>query len=235
MVDMKRYTATALGALMLAAAPMAADALTVEFDDSSTGVIDLTLTGVGSVSSGVSTVGSYSLNSFSASSFDFATESELNSVALDISGGDAGSMLTVRVSDTGYAGGADAPSLSQLFFNVNGTALGNSVSIGSYVDNSDTLFGQEKQIGSTITATNPSPGPGANDSNVTWGGTETDSFALTPTFSMTQIIEIDPSVGRTSFDAKTIAAVPVPAAGIMLLTALGGLGGAAGLRRRRKA
>ena len=33
----------------------------------------------------------------------------------------------------------------------------------------------------------------------------------------------------------TVTAVPVPAAGIMLLTALGGLGGAGALRRRRKA
>ncbi|MAU53308.1 MAG: hypothetical protein CMN17_13305 [Roseovarius sp.] len=221
---------SALGALaagIMSLAPVGAQALTVEFDDSSTAGVDSTLSGSGSVGTLSTSVGTYSLLAFSASSFDLATESELNSVSLDISGGVAGSTLTIRVSDTGYSGGAAAPLISQLFFDVNGTALGDTISISSYVDDSDTLFGTGTQIGSTITATNTS-----GSSSFSWGGTELGSLALSPTFSITQIIEITPSSNRTSFDAKTVAAVPLPAGGLLLLTALGGV---AALRRKRKA
>ena len=231
--QMKRLKATALGALMLATAPMAADALTVEFDDSSNGVgVDLTLSGTATVAtSNPQTVGSYTMNIFTASSFDDPAESTLSSVALDVSGGDAGSTLTIRVSDTGFGGGAAGPIPSGLTFNVNGTKLGDTASLASYVDASNALFGTATQIGSTISATNT-----GSSSSFVFGGSETGSAVLNDPFSITQVITISASANkRTAFDADTIAAVPVPAAGLMLLTALGGLGGVGALRRRRKA
>jgi len=229
MVDMKRYTAAALGALMLAAAPMAANALTVTITSSLGGTTTLVDGGAGDldgavdgvITGGGQSVGGFSLRNISASASDAINKSELTQTSLDASGGGAGETLSV-VTMASFSGGARAPLASVLSYSLGGSELGG------------TLSGFGAAGGGATGTLSFDPAVDGFDS---FSGDESGFAVLSSPFTMTSDVTIgEVASGRTtSFTSTVTAAIPVPAAGIMLLTALGGLGGAAGLRRKRKA
>ena len=230
MVDMKRYTATALGALMLAAAPMAADALTVRFEDggSTIDVVDNlgddTNTALGVISTSLSGTGNGASVSVTTSvSIDASGESSLTLQANNVTAGSGG--LIITASDDGFGEGADGINDSIAVLDADPISSDdNVVTASGYVDDGNVLFGTATLVGQETLA---------DTSDDTIGSIRTtldDPFSITTSLAFTA-----GSSGNSGQSKVVVAPVPVPAAGLMLLTALGGLGGAAGLRRRRKA
>ena len=226
MVDMKRYTATALGALMLATAPMAANALTVMLTSSDGATMTITDGGSGDGDSNPgaifvsgSTVGGFSFTNLTAVSNDHATSSELTQTSLNITGGGAGETLTINTSDS-FSGGSNDPDPSAVTYNLGGSSLGGNLS----------GFGTAGAVSTATVSFDV-----ATDGTDNFSGGSSTSAVLSDPFAMSSTVTVGQvTTGQTSFTSTVTAAVPVPAAGLMLLTALGGLG-AAGMRRRRKA
>ena len=90
----------------------------------------------------------------------------------------------------------------------------------SFVDGSNTLLGQAEQIGSDVTF-NTAPGnQSALEVEEIAVGALGAPFSITSVFKVKHIDVND----STSFDATHIAAVPLPASLLLLLTGLLGLG-----------
>jgi hypothetical protein len=242
MVNFSKYLAVAaLGTALTV--PFAAQALTVKFEEL-TGSNATVIVNDGDALDSASLpdavgfsgfVGAFRVSLAGGSSADEDNQSKLRSFALSVKGGGENGQdgkLRISISDTGYTAGGRAGMPSALAFAINGTELGGSLTASAYVDTGNQLFGMSDMVGSELAFMTPaSPA----DPNL-YGDRTSDRAVLPDEFSMTTVITLTQKTDTsTQFDATQVAAVPIPAAGLLLLGGLGGLGGLGALKRRKKA
>lgn len=128
----------------------------------------------------------------------------------------AADSLTLYLSDTGF----DATGNFAFSSKIGGTTQG-SVQYDTFVDNSNTLFGQAVQVGSV--------GPFGSGA---FSGDDSGNSVVASPFSMTQAITITHSGGNRLTTGDANLQVPVPATLGLLGLGLVGLGAAARFRRR---
>ena len=124
-------------------------------------------------------------------------------------------------TSSSFSGAAAAPLPSNLRYSLGGSSLGGTLS----------GFGTAGALTTATLSFDP-----VVDGGLAFSGATSPVFgALNDPFLISSNVTIgEIGNGNTSFTSTVTAAVPVPAAGLLLLTALGGLG-AAGMRRKRKA
>jgi hypothetical protein len=205
--------AAVVGALALA--PVSAEAVTISL--STDGVNYTTVVDSGlpfGSSNGLFGGFFYDVSVFGGQS---ATQSVLNTTSIAITrdvlgGGD----LWLRVSEDNFTTGG--PILS---FSMGVSSLGGELYGSAYWG--DTINSTANQIGSTLSF--------AGSGVVAKADMTTDFAALSDPFSLTNIFRVSHlDAGRTSFTATTVAAIPLPAGMLLLLSGLGGIA----LMRRRK-
>mgnify|MGYP005865323619 CR=1 FL=1 len=217
-----------------------ADALTVSFEASSSGTSTGSLTiadgdpldgtgnstpdgSVGSLSS--FTVGGFTVNGFNAVALETTTASFLQTTQLRFSGGGIGETLTVTTADINFSAGANAPGDSIIKYSLGGSQLNGTISGSGTVDDGTTVF----TSASLAFDTTGSTGTGA------YSGNDTSTSVVSSPFDMTTTLIVGPvtadQVTTADNTLKTTAIVPLPAGGLLLLTALGGV---ALLRGRRR-
>ena len=218
--------ALAFGAVV-ALPSIQAEAATLRIEDLNGVDADFTLPDTGvlqqAATAGVSIGGMIVL--IAATPTETAGRSFLNSISVTTAGS---GRIRITTSEDGFGAGAGAPSVSQLAFSITSSTLSQSgVLARSFVDVGNGLEAQTDQVGGDLTLNGPIS-----------AGTEmartTDSAVLSNPFSITSVFEIEHLNDKdvTSFDADVLATIPLPAGGLLLLTALGGV---AALRRKRKA
>lgn len=227
MVDTRKVTAAAIGALMLAASGSAAATFQGEFWDvtASPGAGD-------PASDKIDTLGD--VLSIVEGSDARAPDATFKSTGIDYPQGPQGPGATSDTladwlgTDSASLSGSSGVSMLGSIFRFTGSifldAGTNNLSVGS--DD-----GYRLSIGGSVVNSVDATRPFSTDS---FTYTNSGAAGATP-FELIFYEDNQVAVGvEFKKDGQIAAPVPVPAAGIMLMTALGGLGGAAGLRRRRK-
>lgn len=186
---------------------------------------DLTSAGV---FNGTNSTGKMSF-SVSTTPQDDGDESRLSTIAV---AADGAGWLKIVVTEDGFSGGASSLSETLLSFGVSAIEVGGKLTGVAYANNDNKLFAQRNnstQIGDKIQFF------GGSEIAVN-GDTRQVSANLSDQFSLTSIFYVRHSDenATTAFSAAQvaeIAPVPLPAGGVLLLTALAGIGIA---KRRRK-
>ncbi|MFD3189905.1 VPLPA-CTERM sorting domain-containing protein [Sedimentitalea sp. HM32M-2] len=171
-----------------------------------------TLAEVGKISTGTVFIGGSSLQLSTAFVKDADGKSSLRITATDVAASDLG-ILKINVFHDDFQAAAANPMLSNVQFTMNASDLSDNGKVKGMA-----LAGGQ--------ATGPYEFIAATSDTIS----QKTMVALDNPFSM-QINTVISSGTNVTYDATLVAAVPVPAAGLLLLTALGGLG----LARRRKA
>lgn len=205
-------------AVALATVASQSEALTIKLYDAGSdttvkitdgGALD-TLAEVGKISTGTVFIGGSSLQLSTAFVKDADGKSSLRITATDVAASDLG-ILKINVFHDDFQAAAASPMMSNVQFTMNASDLSGKVKGMALAG------GQATGPYETINATSETI-------------SQNTLVALDNPFSM-QINTVVSSGTNVTYDATLVAAVPVPAAGLLLLTALGGLGFA----RRRKA
>lgn len=143
-------------------------------------------------------------------------EIDLNSIDV-ATGNPAGKTLTIALTDTGLLGNG---ALTWFMNTIGGTISNGSMSLNTYLDCSDTAFGQGTQLTSQTFSSSP------------FSGSSSGQGACNGTYSMTEIASLHLGQGGFYSGDSTLA-VPEPATIASFGAGLLGLMGFGWLRRRK--
>jgi len=203
-------------AAAVAIVPAMSSALTLTVDDLGTAGVDSTTVGASSASA-TGTVGGFEVAIASGSITATADSYTLNTTSIQVSGTGT---LQIMAEQTGLTG------FPQPFLNLTGSGSVTDHGTTVTVEHMINLGGGYQTVGSVLSFLGGTPGP-VNLSDITQ-----DTVAGAPAFDLKTVITVTTgsSDQTANVNATLVASVPVPAAGLLLLTALGGVAAA----RRRK-
>lgn len=232
---------TGLGAFALGLAmgfsATTVDALTVEFSSSDGSSFLINDNGANDEDNGLRsigrltsfTVGGFTIGSIVATANDAGGSSTLQTTSLIVSGGNPEEFLTVRTTSDDFFAGANKPDTSDVFYSLGGSVLRGTLEGSGTVG--ETVDGIRVEVTTDTLSFDPAiKGTGSFSGDSQTLAIVGNPFDMTTTLVFGQQTGVGSNVNST-LDTSPLP-VPLPAGGLLLLSALGGV---ATLRRRRKA